>query len=100
MKAVQRFAVAFVVAILALSVSGTASLLVREPCLAAPDCDEDDVCPPTCATCGCCAQAVEAVALVVPQVPDLVGWHTPSLAPTLPLTTSLDILHVPRPPRG
>jgi hypothetical protein len=94
---VQRVALVLAVAVVALSVSGAASLLVPEPCQASQGCSTDEgSCPPTCATCGCCAHGVEPAALVVSDTPAPAGWHTPSLVPSRVLAASLDILHVPR----
>ncbi|MGC4086206.1 MAG: hypothetical protein QM736_29805 [Vicinamibacterales bacterium] len=93
----QRLALALVVALLTFTMCGVMSLLVHEPCSSFMSLDGDDAtCPPTCATCGCCAQAVEPVTLSTSAVPQLIVWDVPDLQPGHALTTSLDILHVPR----
>lgn len=93
----RRLALASVIGILSLSVTGVARLIVGEPCLAFDLSAEDDGnCPPTCVTCGCCAQAAEPAAIVV--APSLES-PVPQFASVLPAFTEIDprdILHVPR----
>ncbi len=84
-------------ALLVFSTSGAMSLLVQEPCSSiVPDGKDDAACPPTCVTCGCCAQAIEPMTLTVSVVPELMGWDVPPVQPSRALSTSFDILHVPK----
>jgi hypothetical protein len=93
----RRLALAILVALLTISASGVAALLVPEPCTSsqqqAPD---DGACPPTCVTCGCCTHAVEPVVLSMTASPD--DWLTEmsSIVPRIPGSRSREILHVPK----
>jgi hypothetical protein len=93
---VRRFALAIIVGVLTFSASGVYGLVINDPCTGYEAPGRDDACPPTCVTCGCCAQAVEPVALVVFATPDVPLAHIPDVLPSVPRTTSQDILHVPR----
>ncbi len=82
--------------LLALGVSGVASLVVPEPCAAVASTGDDGTCPPTCVTCGCCHHAVDVTSVL----PILVS-PTPPTEATEPLRSlsdrdPRDILHVPR----
>ena len=97
MERVQRFVLAVIVALLTFSASGAATLIVVEPCSAYDLSGKDDgTCPPTCVTCGCCAQAIEPVALVVPAMPEQSSGDLLVPPTRQPLTSSSDVLHVPK----
>jgi hypothetical protein len=90
---------ALIVGLLTLSASGTANLILGEPCAAfeLTRQGDDGACPPTCVTCGCCAQAVEPVVFATPSSPDDPVAATVAVLPDLPTADPRDILHVPRP---
>jgi hypothetical protein len=94
----RRFALTFVVALLAFTASGVSALIVAEPCSASEQAErEHGACAPTCVTCGCCAQAVEPVTLGIASSPEIPVDSVQTLIPRLPKTQIRDILHVPKP---
>jgi hypothetical protein len=94
---VRRLALALIVAILTLSASGMASLLVPEPCSGyEPPGHSDNACPPTCVTRGCCARAIEPLTVMATSLPDRPVLAMVAPLPPLPLTDPRPILHVPR----
>ena len=92
-----RLALAALVGLLAINVSGVMSLMAGEPCSIYEIAGEDEGgCPPTCVTCVCCAQGVEPVTVAACTAP-------PRAVPELVVTPLAlvaadprDILHVPR----
>lgn len=93
----RRFGLAIIVALLTLSASGIAALVIAEPCngYQRPG-QEDGACPPTCVTCGCCAQAAEPVILPVASSPEVPVVGIEGLIPRVPQTRAREILHVPK----
>jgi hypothetical protein len=92
------------VILLAFYSSGVAELTIPEPCQledgiapASPEDSDEGSCSPTCLRCGCCFQSVELFA--VPVMGPIHGTTSSSQQITdgKPLSTSLDILHVPKP---
>jgi hypothetical protein len=95
---VRRLALAFVVALLAFSVSGASALLVAEPCTGfeRPG-TTDAACPPTCVTCGCCVQAVEPLTVAIASTPDILITDIAAVLPHFGTADPRPILHVPKP---
>jgi hypothetical protein len=94
---VPRFALAVIVALLTISVSGVSSLVVPEPCTGYESAGSDEgACPPTCVTCGCCAQSAEPALVAAASAPEIPIADLTSLLPRLPRTDPRDILHVPK----
>jgi len=95
--AMQRFALAIVVALLTFSASGVSALAIGEPCSPYEQPGrEDSSCPPTCVTCGCCVHAIEPMTLQVVLSPDLPVAEVHAFIPRLLATRAHDILHVPK----
>ena len=93
----RRFALAILVALLSLSASGVATLVIGEPCTGVEQSTrEDGTCPPTCVFCGCCAQAAEPVGLFVSITPDVRISDVSPAVPHLLKARPQDILHVPK----
>jgi hypothetical protein len=94
-----RLLLAIVVAVLAISASGAASLVVAEPCAGdeRPGNGDEGACPPTCATCGCCAQPAEPAVAVVVDSPRLPVALPIPVRRSLPEADPSDIMHVPKP---
>jgi hypothetical protein len=96
---VRQLALAILVGLLSLSVSGVTALTIGEPCSASESSRAGDTsCPPTCVTCGCCAQSVEPIA--VPFVSSPLARVAASLHfPPFDLLgpNPHDVLHVPKP---
>jgi hypothetical protein len=94
---VRRFALAFIVTLLAFSASGVTALIVPEPCSTYEEAEgEDASCPPTCVTCGCCAQAAEPADLTAAAVFELPVAVIAASVSRPPASSARDILHVPK----
>ena len=94
-----RLAIALIVGLLSLSVSGLSSLMTEEPCTGyelTGQGEDDGACPPTCVTCGCCAQAAEAPMFAVAIAPDTRIRDVSAVVRDIPLAEPRDILHVPK----
>ena len=97
-RKVRRFALTLLVALLALSASGVASLTFSEPCVGnVAGIPDDGACPPSCVTCGCCAQGAEPPVVALPNSQNVPVAQVNTLVPRLPQTPPGKILHVPKP---
>lgn len=93
----MRLALATLVALLTISVSGVTALIVPEPCtIYEQPGQEDGACPPTCVRCGCCSRAAETVAMHTEELLDITVAEFQSNTSPLPTTQPRDILHVPK----
>ena len=94
----RQLALAAVVALLSINVSGVVSLLVDEPCAPYEVAGEDEGgCAPTCVTCGCCAQSIEPAFLTAEMSPAPVAPDVAAAPTAVPTIDPRDILHVPKP---
>ena len=91
------------VILLAFYSSGIAELSIPEPCQledgtapASPEDSDEGSCSPTCLRCGCCFQSVELFAVAVMEPIQGTTSSPRRIADGKPLSTSLDILHVPK----
>src|SRR6186713_301477 len=84
--------------LLALSASGTTTLVLTESCqeAVAGRATSDDACAPTCPTCRCCAQAMEQMTITLVPTPEGPIDDVPGALPSLPPANPRDILHVPK----
>jgi cytochrome c553 len=93
---VRRLALSIVVLLLAMGLSGAASLVAAEPCSSLESSAADSDCPPACVTCGCCHQASD-VTVTLPALSPIARLRPRlEVMPTTSDREPRDILHVPR----